>query len=237
MRTWTVLPLLMVIAGCATPSSPPSCVGLRGVGAVPITDAAGVTRIRYTYADEAVRLPHLQCRADQGDRTAMVELARALETGSGVVRDDSRAATLYEKAAQDRPTFTSIYSPPVRLGGAGQVMMIPNTDGGPGNAEAKHRLGHMLVEGRGIARDPERGRQLIAEANGKDLSHSADAPFSGPPGRPEDRAKDQPSSDRRGRAPSFRRSPTRQRPAIRDRRKRRRAAPRPRCYRPLSADG
>ncbi|MDJ0276785.1 hypothetical protein QLH51_08255 [Sphingomonas sp. 2R-10] len=164
MRTWTVLPLLMVIAGCATPSSPPSCVGLRGVGAVPITDAAGVTRIRYTYADEAVRLPHLQCRADQGDRTAMVELARALETGSGVVRDDSRAATLYEKAAQDRPTFTSIYSPPVRLGGAGQVMMIPNTDGGPGNAEAKHRLGHMLVEGRGIARDPERGRQLIAEA-------------------------------------------------------------------------
>ncbi len=56
----------------------------------------------------------------------MVELARALEIGSGVVRDDSRAAALYEKAAQGRPTFTSNYSPPVRLGGAGQVMMIPN---------------------------------------------------------------------------------------------------------------
>lgn len=122
------------------------------------------TTIRYTYADEAMRLPHLQCRADQGDRTAMVELARALETGSGVARDDSHAAALYEKAAQDRPTSTSIYSPPVRLGGAGQVMMVPNADGGPGNAEAKYRLGHMLIEGRGIARDADRGRQLIAEA-------------------------------------------------------------------------
>lgn len=164
MRTWPVLLLLLVIAGCATPSSPPSCAGLRGVGAVPITDAAGVTRIRYTYADEAMRLPHLQCRADQGDQTAMVELARALETGSGMARDDSRAVALYEKAAQDRPAFTSIYSPPVRLGGAGQVMMIPNTDGGPGNVEAKYRLGQMLVEGRGIARDADRGLQLIAEA-------------------------------------------------------------------------
>lgn len=42
--------------------------------------------------------------------------------------------------------------------------MIPITDGGPGNAEAKYRLGHMLIEGRGIARDADRGRQLIAEA-------------------------------------------------------------------------
>jgi len=159
-----VLLALLLLSGCATPRVPASCAGLRGVGAVPITDASGVTRIRYTYADETVRLPHLQCRADQGDRGAMVELARALETGKGVTHDDVRAAALYEKAAQDRPAFTSIYSPPVRLGGAGQVMMIPNMDGGPGNAEAKYRLGHMLVEGRGIARDAERGRQLITEA-------------------------------------------------------------------------
>lgn len=155
---------LLLLAGCAMPKVPVSCTGLRGIGAVPVTDASGVTRIRYTYADETVRLPHLQCRADQGDRSAMVELARALETGEGVTRDDVRAAALYEKAAQDRPAFTSIYSPPVRLGGSGQVMMIPNADGGPGDAEAKYRLGQMLNEGRGIGQDVTRGQELMAAA-------------------------------------------------------------------------
>ena len=143
---------------------PASCAGLRGVGAVPITDASGVTRIRYTYADETVPLPHLQCRADQGERAAMVELARALEAGVGVSRDDVRAAVLYENAAQDRPAFNSIYSPPVRIGGSGQVMMIPNADGGPGDAEAKYRFGQMLVEGRGIGQDVARGQKLIEAA-------------------------------------------------------------------------
>jgi TPR repeat protein len=94
----------------------------------------------------------------------MVELARALEMGDGVVRDDVRAAALYEKTAQDRPAFTSIYAPPVRLGGSGRVIMIPNADGGPGDAETKYRLGRMLVEGRGIGQDIERGRKLMAAA-------------------------------------------------------------------------
>ncbi len=155
---------LSLLASCKTPKMPASCAGLRGVGAVPITDASGVTRIRYTYADETVRLPHLQCRADQGERAAMVELARALEAGEGVARNHVRAAVLYENAAQDRPAFNSIYSPPVRLGGSGQVMMIPNTDGGPGDAEAKYRLGQMLVEGRGIGQDVARGQKLIEAA-------------------------------------------------------------------------
>ena len=155
---------LSLLASCATPKMPASCAGLRGVGAVPITDASGVTRIRYTYADETVRLPHLQCRADQGERAAMVELARALEAGVGVSRDDVRAAVLYENAAQDRPAFNSIYSPPVRIGGSGQVMMIPNADGGPGDAEAKYRFGQMLVEGRGIGQDVARGQKLIEAA-------------------------------------------------------------------------
>lgn len=155
---------LLLLAGCATPKMSTSCAGLRGIGAVPIADASGVTRIRYTYADETVRLPHLRCRAEQGERSAMIELARALETGEGVTRDDVSAAALYENAAQDRPAFTSIYSPPVRLGGSGQVMMIPNADGGPGNAEAKYRLGRMLVEGRGIEQEVARGQELMAAA-------------------------------------------------------------------------
>lgn len=164
MRAWLGFAFVISVTGCATPGLPPSCADLQGIRAVPIQDASGATHIRYTYADEAVRLPHLQCRADQGERVAIMELARALETGNGVTRDDARAASLYEKAAQDRPTFTSIYSPPVRLGGAGQVMMIPNPDGGPGSAEAKYRLGRMLVEGRGVGNDVERGQDLIAAA-------------------------------------------------------------------------
>lgn len=128
------------------------------------TDASGVTRIRYTYANETLRLPHLQCRADQGERSAMVELARALEMGEGVMRDDVRAVALYEKAAEDRPSFTRIYSPPMRLGGSGQVMVIPNADGGPGDAEAKCRLGHMLNEGRCVGQDVVRGQDLTAAA-------------------------------------------------------------------------
>lgn len=165
MRAWLGIAILPTLAGCATPGRPPSCTGLPGVGAVPIEEASGATRIRYTYADEAVRLPHLQCRADQGERIAMVELARALEMGNGVSRDEIRAAALYEKAVQDRPAFTSVYSPPARPGGSGQIMMIPDPDGGPGDAEAKYRLGQMLVEGRGVAQNVERGRELLAAAD------------------------------------------------------------------------
>lgn len=168
-----LIPLLysssLLVAGCATSALPPSCIGLRGVQAVPVEQPDGRVSIRYIYADEAVRLPHLQCRADQGERVAMVELARALETGNGVVRDDVRAAALYEKAAQDRPAFTSIYAPPMRLGGSGQVMTIPNADGGPGNAEAKYRLGQMLVDGRGIGQDLARGWELMTDSRRQGL--------------------------------------------------------------------
>lgn len=157
----------LFLAGCTTPRVPPSCAGLSGIRAVPIEDATGVTRIRYTYADEAVRLPHLECRADQGERDAMVEFARALETGNGVPRDETRAAVLYDKAAQDQPTFTSVYSPPVRIGGSGQVILIPNAAGGPGDAAAKYWLGRMLIDGRGVSRDTVRGRTLIDAAIGQ----------------------------------------------------------------------
>lgn len=95
---------------------------------------------------------------------AIVELARAYETGTGVVQDVTRAASLYEQAAQDRPKYTSVYSPPVRLGGSGQMLLLPNLDGGPGDAEAKYRLGRMLIDGRGVARDKARGRVLTDAA-------------------------------------------------------------------------
>jgi TPR repeat protein len=150
--------------GCATPRLPPSCTGLEGVRAIPVANAEGAVTLTYTYADEALRPRHLQCRADQGERMAIVQLARAYEMGMGVPQDAARAVSLYEQAVQDRPKYTSIYSPPVRLGGSGQMLLLPNPNGGPGDAEAKYRLGRMLIDGRGVARDEARGRALTDAA-------------------------------------------------------------------------
>lgn len=155
---------LLLLAGCATPKPPASCIGLTGVSGVPVVDARGRTVIHYTYANDASRFSHLQCRVALGERRAIVELARAYETGQGFASDERRAASLYEQAAQDRPTVTSIYSPPVRIGGSGQMMMLPNPDGGPGDPEAKYRLGRMLMEGRGVTQDKTRGQDLIEAA-------------------------------------------------------------------------
>jgi hypothetical protein len=161
MRGSAALALLLCLTACAISRLPVTCAGLVGVRAVPVVEANGRTTIRYTYANDALRVPHLRCRADLGERSAMVELARAYETGHDVPHDDALAATLYEKAAQDRAAYTSIYSPPVRLGGSGRMLMLPNPGGGPGNAEAKYRLGRMLIEGRGIASDSARGQKLV----------------------------------------------------------------------------
>lgn len=106
-------------------------------------------------------VPELQCRADQGVRDAQVALAKRFETGDGVARDLARAVKLYEQAATGVPTNTAIYSPPVKLGGSGRVILVPNPNAGPGSAEAQYRLGRLLIEGRGVPRDAERGRSLI----------------------------------------------------------------------------
>ncbi|MCG2842135.1 hypothetical protein L6Q21_14190 [Sandaracinobacter sp. RS1-74] len=155
---------LGLAAGCKTSQQPASCKNLEGIRAASIREANGEMRIHYTYADEAMRIPHLHCRADLGERSAMVELGQLYEYGLGVERNEQRAASLYAEAADDRPNYTSIYSPAVRLGGTGQVMLVPNPGGGPGDAEAKYRLGHMLIEGRGVPKDAERGQALIDAA-------------------------------------------------------------------------
>lgn len=158
------LMLMLAVTGCATTKPPPSCIGLQGVRAIPVENAQGIVNIEYRYTDEVARPRHLQCRADQGERIAIVELGRAYETGNGVLQDNAQAAALYERAAQDRPTYTSIYSPPVRLGGSGRMLLLPNPGGGPGDAEAKYRLGRMLIDGRGVAKDEVRGRALTDAA-------------------------------------------------------------------------
>ncbi|WP_082731709.1 MULTISPECIES: tetratricopeptide repeat protein [unclassified Sphingomonas] len=106
----------------------------------------------------------LHCAADQGNRSAQVELAKRYEMGEGVPRDVRKAVTLYERAARNIAPNTAIYSPPVRLGGRGQVLFIQNENAGPGLAEAQYRLGRLLLEGRGVPGNIRRGRSLIEQA-------------------------------------------------------------------------
>lgn len=106
----------------------------------------------------------LNCLALSGERRAQLELGKRYELGLGVERDDERAAELYEAAAADIPKQTAIYTPPVRLQGRGQTMLIENPNAGDGLAEAKYRFGRMLIEGRGIDRDRRRGEKLQREA-------------------------------------------------------------------------
>lgn len=55
------------------------------------------------------------------------------------------------------------------------MIFLPNANAGPGSAEAQLRLGQMLIEGRGIARDVERGRKLMARAAAQGFSSAQGA--------------------------------------------------------------
>lgn len=106
----------------------------------------------------------LQCGADQGIQAAQVALAKRYETGEDVPRDIRRAIALYELASKAVPSTTAIYSPPVKLGGSGQMLFLNNPNAGPGSAEAQYRLGRLLIEGRDVTQDSRRGRSLIERA-------------------------------------------------------------------------
>lgn len=106
----------------------------------------------------------LQCRADRGIQSAQVALAKRYETGAGVARDIKRAVALYELASTSVPSTTAIYSPPVKVGGRGQMLFLRNSNAGSGSAEAQYQLGHLLIEGRDVSQDLRRGRLLIERA-------------------------------------------------------------------------
>jgi len=148
--------------GCAT--IPEACRNVTGVSPRVVERAGRPVVIGYDYADEASRIGHLHCLAEQGVQNAQLELALKYETGDGTPRDLQRAARLYERAAVTIPRSMTIYSPPVRLGGTGTVLFLDNPNARTGSAEAQYRLGRMLVEGRGVARDGRRGTAMIGEA-------------------------------------------------------------------------
>jgi hypothetical protein len=132
---------------------------------------AGSSIAKHSYSDHALPVALLHCLADQGRRDAQLELARRYEFGEGVAPDLAVAVQLYERAAMDAPGTNAIYSPPVHPGGSGRVLLLGNRAARAGSADARYRLGLMLIEGRGVARDLRRGRSLMERAAG--AGHSA----------------------------------------------------------------
>lgn len=164
MRTRLEIGLLAFVGatllqGCT--SLPRSCRDFLGSERRTSVEAGRLIAIDSNPADETTRLTHLHCRADLGEQDAQIALASMYETGRGVNADLARAATLYEQAATEIPRTTTLYSPPVRRGGSGQLLLLNNRNARPASAEAQFRLGLMFIEGRGRERDDARGRYLI----------------------------------------------------------------------------
>jgi len=154
---------LALLTGCAT-TPPELCRSLPKLETITISAPDGSPIRQLAYPNDAARIAHLRCSAELGIQSAQVEMARRYETGAGVPQDLQRAVALYERAAADVPRTTPIYSPPVRPGGSGRVILVNNPGGQTGSAEARYRLGLMLLEGRGIARNVRRSREQIARA-------------------------------------------------------------------------
>lgn len=154
--------LCAALGGCST--IPDSCVGLTGVDRHLLPGPDGTLISQFRYVNDSSRVQHLQCQADEGVQAAQLELGVRYETGAGVTRNEARAASLYEKAAAAVPSQTAIYSPPVRLGGAGRVIFLNNPNARTGSAEAMYRLALMYASGAGVAVDAKRSLELLKRA-------------------------------------------------------------------------
>lgn len=148
----------ILLGACAT--TPKSCGALPPSGVATYTLPNGRSIVMTDRLAEA-SIPELRCGADQGSQAAQVLLARRFEMGDGVPRDVEHAVALYERAATAVPPTTAIYSPPVTLGGRGQMLFLNNSNAGPGSPEAQYRLGRLLIDGQLVPQDLERGRGLI----------------------------------------------------------------------------
>lgn len=155
--------LVLLAAGCAsTPAE--DCFALPGVvGTHIVLENGGLLPVA-GFADTASRVAYLHCRARQGGQGAQLALGLLYEAGTDVPQDWAQAARWYEEAARAVPFTTAVYSPPVRPGGAGQVLMINNPGGRNPSPEALFRLGLMRVEGRGVPVDARAGRRMIERA-------------------------------------------------------------------------
>jgi TPR repeat protein len=158
-----VLLAACLAAGCAT-RQPPSCAGLKPMRAIVSQASDGTRTFTPVYPPDEDPIARLTCEAERGNAVAARKLAERYEQGIGVTPDQARAAAFYARAAAELPAFTQVYAPPVTLGGAGSVLLLPNPAGTRGDAEAQYRLGRMYLEGRGVAQDQARAIRLLALA-------------------------------------------------------------------------
>ena len=105
----------------------------------------------------------LQCRAEQGNKGAQLELGIAYETGAGVAPDLALAARFYKQAATPTSGTTYVYSPGVGQAPA-QVLPIRTGPDQPGLNEAMLRLARLYELGLGVRRDPAKAARWRARA-------------------------------------------------------------------------
>lgn len=109
-------------------------------------------------------LAELGCRADRGDKLAMLALARRLDTGDGARPDPRRAAVYYRLAASFTSGTTWIYSPGVGRKSSGRVIPVRTGSDQAGLPEAGYWLALLYRDGRGVRRDPAKARRLLERA-------------------------------------------------------------------------
>jgi TPR repeat protein len=88
-------------------------------------------------------LQSLARRARAGDRSAQLELGSRYEDGRGVVRDRSRAAAQYRRAAVRTTGAQQVYLPPVGKHGQGRVARIDRSARNDVSGEAHMRLARL----------------------------------------------------------------------------------------------
>lgn len=152
----------LLLTGCASMPAQ-DCAALPGVSRQFVVVERSFAPV-YRYADDASKVAHLTCLAGQSHQDAQLALAQIYESGDGAEQDLALAAEWYARAAQGVPFKTAIYSPPVRLGGAGQVLLLDNPGGRHPSSEALYRLGRMYWDGRGVPVDRRQGVKLIDKA-------------------------------------------------------------------------
>ena len=152
MRCPVLLLSAALVAGCMTRTPCPA------IGAATDT-SIGNTDFALTDASTDA----LQCHAARGDKAAQLELGIRYDEGRGVAADPARAASLYAAAAAFTSGLMFIYTPPV---GASPGRTLPYRTGPDQNSlpEAMYRLALLRLEGRGVAQDSAKARQLLERA-------------------------------------------------------------------------
>lgn len=138
------------LSGCAYQDPYEACAGLRGSGA--------------ELQNRAVPHAYIVCMAEGGNPHAQYLLARRLETGEGVSKDEAQAVRWYTRAAKMRPGADTTYSTPVVEQPHGAILKPEGQNAQPGLAEAQFALGRMYALGRGVKRDDKTARKWFARA-------------------------------------------------------------------------